>query len=924
MFRLGVQKYEWLGRYIPRDSYLIARQWANELNTEDLLNAKYNQWTIGDWIQSSVHTHLRIPHLDFDKPAIEKVFRSYLYSGLIACFGLTQLLNEYKPDVLLQFNGRMSSTRVAIELAKQRGIYVVCHERGYRHESIRLTVNESGGALEPYKQLHKNWENIPLVQGEIEKITQYMIGKQYGKDSGWTAYSPPPQKQDKVKKNNQPNRLLWVLFVSSEDEGADIKADQKGPFKSQMDWIQRTIKFIEAHPEVNLVIRVHPNIAGKRASGQSLSQLHIYEELNRRLPKNVTMIFPDDPVSSYDLMDHATVGLVYFSTVGLEMACKGKQVVVAANSRMVHPSFLRMVYSPENYETLLHEMLNIRQDAVYPNIKRLAHRHAYALFFRYNIPFPLVKMQDKTHGIPAYTSANELLPGREPNLDRVCRIILKKEPVIPTPTDEERHRSEEDEIAWFKLDGQKEAKNHYCVRRKEHFPEISIVVPTYNYGHFIDQCLQSILDQTFQDYEVIIMDDYSSDATKNIVQKYLGDRRIRYLKNKANLKQPRNCNKGAMLAKGEYICFLHADDMFLPHNLEKKIQVLRKNLNIAAVFSGVYLMNADGNIVQELKHEGRPDLNYVGERDDYHDLMKNNYIPTPSDVLIRKECFQKVGGFNEKLINGCDWELWIRLAKEYKLAFIREPLIAYRMHGANLHTDLRRKNDVVVKDHFWIIDNHLQVNDEIIQNVKVRDKAYFQLFKTIGEIPRSYEKLYLDALNIRINPSILRNGDSDQINKLDIPQALISARDCQKNEDFIGAVKIYLNLLDRENVNRAAVNFQLGRIWMKLLEFSKAANCFIDFLENNPSYPEVYKYLGEAHHRINRYQKAETIFRKGIGMLPQAYQLRKGIIDLYLEQWRIDDAIRELQRHLKLYTDDTHAAQLLEECCSTWQYLNNG
>jgi hypothetical protein len=110
MFRLGVQKYEWLGRYIPRDSYLIARQWANELNTEDLLKAKYNQWTIGEWIQSSVHTHLRIPHLDFDKPEIEKVFRSYLYSGLIACFGLTQLMNEYKPGVLLQFNGRMSST----------------------------------------------------------------------------------------------------------------------------------------------------------------------------------------------------------------------------------------------------------------------------------------------------------------------------------------------------------------------------------------------------------------------------------------------------------------------------------------------------------------------------------------------------------------------------------------------------------------------------------------------------------------------------------------------------------------------------------------------------------------------------------------------------------------------------------------------
>jgi tetratricopeptide (TPR) repeat protein len=361
--------------------------------------------------------------------------------------------------------------------------------------------------------------------------------------------------------------------------------------------------------------------------------------------------------------------------------------------------------------------------------------------------------------------------------------------------------------------------------------------------------------------------------------------------------------------------------MFLTQNLEKKIRLLKENTNIAAVFSGVYLMNEAGNIVKELKHDGRPDHSYAGERDDYHDLMNYNYIPTPSDVLIRKQCFEKVGRFNEKLINGCDWELWIRLAKDFKLAFIKEPLIAYRLHGTNLHSELRRKNDVVVKDHFWIIDNHLQTNDHDTSEVNIRDNAFIQLAKTIREIPNSYEKLYTDALNIRINPSILQNGDSDDIKKLNLTQANKYAITCLKNENYISALKVYQNLLDREDGNTTAVNYHLGIVWMKLLEFDYATTCFTNLLEANSSNPQAYKYLGESHYQMNMYQEAEKVYRKGIEILPQAYQFRKRIAELYLEQWRLDDAINELQMYLKLCSDDTHAVNLLEECYSTVQYL---
>ncbi len=104
---------------------------------------------------------------------------------------------------------------------------------------------------------------------------------------------------------------------------------------------------------------------------------------------------------------------------------------------------------------------------------------------------------------------------------------------------------------------------------------------------------------------------------------------------------------------------------------------------------------------------------------------------------------------------------------------------------------------------------------------------------------------------------------------------------------------------------------------MKLLKFDKAVTCFTKLLDNNYSYPRAYKYLGESYHQMNIYHKAETVYRRGLGILPQYYLLRKNIVDLYLEQWRLDAAINELQMYLKLCSNDLHAVHLLDECYST-------
>src|SRR4051794_16179440 len=140
--------FHWLGRYLQTDEQREAKRWSDALADEDLLTAAYGEWDIAEWVRASVQSHFRANEIDVSRPPVAKVMRSYLYSGLVACFALDRLLEESAPDVLLLFNGRQSSTRVALEIARARGIRVITHERGTRNEQMYLVEDESCLSLE--------------------------------------------------------------------------------------------------------------------------------------------------------------------------------------------------------------------------------------------------------------------------------------------------------------------------------------------------------------------------------------------------------------------------------------------------------------------------------------------------------------------------------------------------------------------------------------------------------------------------------------------------------------------------------------------------------------------------------------------------------------------------------------------------------
>ena len=441
--------YEWLGRSLHPREAREARRWVSTLAREELFGASYGHWRIGEWVRGSVHSHFRRSRLDVTDPEVEQAARSYLYSGLIAAFALDRLLVDYEPDALLVFNGRQSSTRVAFELARTHGIRTVCHERGPRKGTMRLTVDRSVVALEQFAEYWEEWGDVPLSTGELREVTRHLAEREHGINTGCVAFSPEPQGLAHVREvlGLSPDRPLWVLFTSSDDE---VTAEPEwNAARPQTEWIAETIEYARAHPELDLAIRVHPNTGSRRSVGTNSQQLASFDPLRADLPANVRWVAPDDEISSYTLMELGTVGLIAHSSVGMEMAAKGKRVIASAPGIVHRTAFVRAALKPEDYRRELNDALGLAPGHADEDIRRLALRFAYGVFFRQPIAFPLVASGQDAVATRSWHSPEQLTPGHDAGLDRCTAVVLDGQPACLPPSDAERARDPEIERAFL-------------------------------------------------------------------------------------------------------------------------------------------------------------------------------------------------------------------------------------------------------------------------------------------------------------------------------------------------------------------------------------------------------------------------------------------------------------------------------------------
>lgn len=199
-------------------------------------------------------------------------------------------------------------------------------------------------------------------------------------------------------------------------------------------------------------------------------------------------------------------------------------------------------------------------------------------------------------------------------------------------------------------------------------PKVSVVMSVCNGEKYLREAIDSILDQTFTDFEFIIINDGSTDGTREILESY-SDSRI-FLLHQKNVGLTKSLNKGLKMVRGEYIARQDADDISFPNRLERQIAFLDKNPEIAMVGSACVRINHDGKYIDLIKYPTDNESIKTA-------LLKFNPFWHTS-ILIRKRCLDKVGYYREFFKFTQDYDLWLRISEKYKVANIAEPLVKYR------------------------------------------------------------------------------------------------------------------------------------------------------------------------------------------------------------------------------------------------------
>jgi tetratricopeptide (TPR) repeat protein len=221
-------------------------------------------------------------------------------------------------------------------------------------------------------------------------------------------------------------------------------------------------------------------------------------------------------------------------------------------------------------------------------------------------------------------------------------------------------------------------------------PKVSFIIPCYKLAHFLGDCVNSILAQTYEDFEVIIMDDCSPDNTPQVAAGFK-DPRVIYVRNEPNLGNTRNYNKGIEMARGRYIWLISADDCLRsPKVLERYVAHLEKNPQVGYVFCPAMTLR-DGKEIEVEEWTSWP-----GDQDRIlsgREVLKRSTINCPVCAptgLARKECYTRISYFPLSLPRVGDFYLWSVFATVYDVGYFAEPMVYYRRHDTNMEITMEK------------------------------------------------------------------------------------------------------------------------------------------------------------------------------------------------------------------------------------------
>jgi hypothetical protein len=454
-----------LREHLSAADFTSISQWADALPGSGLSGAEWNSLPIGKWVKSSVFSYFRITERGLAQPEVQAVNRQFLKNGVLTWLALSRIIERYQPARCVIFNGRMAPFRVALELARQRGIPVLTHERGGIDDSFSFYENANCLSPQPVYDCVDLWREIPLKRMECEAVKEYLTIRERGKGLNYPSFYSYSTDYAAVRSALRIpiNAKLLLVLTSSEFELA--MSEHAKDMSGQLNVLDALIEAFRNRDEF-LVVRHHPNIAGTKDVLPEYGFLTRALQQAGRRPRNVRIIMPSESLSSYSLFWNADACVAFFTTAGIETAARGVATASFPESRY-RQAIARVIddTSVKGLDALVSSLFESGAGFARPDLRRV-YRFLHAYITKLPKRFTSFGIKNHFEADLRFGTVEELAPGHDEELDRVCEYLLTGTSFWPKPsaTDRLLDGSEEDRFLVDQLNALKDQRQR--VRQK--------------------------------------------------------------------------------------------------------------------------------------------------------------------------------------------------------------------------------------------------------------------------------------------------------------------------------------------------------------------------------------------------------------------------------------------------------------------------
>lgn len=429
---LDACRLPWRGLRAYLDDDAVARAVATASAVPDARIDDYCErgWPVGRWLHVSASHYLRADARG-DTAEQVAVRRRWLASAIVTVQAVERWLDETRPDVIVAESGAHVMWRVAFELARARGLDVMCREigkGGFDHHLYALNADCMAPDLDAAWAEYAGAPLSAVEEREVDRFVAELPARTYPASRGTARHEDlraalglDAARPVAVAFTN----VTWDLATAGRDAG----------FGGGREWIEGVVRAAARHPGVQVIVRAHP------AEAHVATRERVLDDLAAEwpaLPANVTTIAPEDPVPARDLLALADLALVYNSTAGLEAAMAGVPVLVAGAPHFRGKGFTIDIDSPAHLAAAFDAWAAAGGPAAPPAARDLARRYCHLFFLRYHLRMGWTTSPLAPPIALTVRALDELAPGRNASVDLVCAAILeRRQPLLPRPRPDE-------------------------------------------------------------------------------------------------------------------------------------------------------------------------------------------------------------------------------------------------------------------------------------------------------------------------------------------------------------------------------------------------------------------------------------------------------------------------------------------------------